>query len=91
MTELEALKKNYPTAFYESGEIWLEGQDEKPFVNEKDTIALLNDHYDGSEMVVWSGYGDSNNPENETKVTVEGHVYIQEVLGGNYEQAFNEV
>lgn len=91
MTELEQLKKSYPTAFYESGCIWLEGQDEKPFVDEKSTTELINEHYDNSEITVWSGVGDPNDPQNETRIEVEGYIYIQEVLNNNHEQAFNEV
>lgn len=90
MTELEQLKKKYPTAFCESGCIWLEGQDDKPFVDEKSTTALINEHWDNSEITVWSGIGDPNDPQNETKIEVEGHIYIQEVLGGNYEEGFNQ-
>mgnify|MGYP003528197103 CR=1 FL=1 len=90
MTELEKLKQSYPTAFYQDGEIWLEGQDDKPFVNEQDTKAIINEHYDGYEITQWSGKGDSRDPREEVGLEVDGYVYIQEVLAGDYEKAFKE-
>ena len=91
MTELEQLKKSYPTAFYEDGCIWLDGQDDKPFVDEKSTTELINEHYSGNTISAWGGKGDSRDPQEEIDIEVEGHIYIQEVLGGSYENAFKYI
>lgn len=88
MTELERLKKSYPTAFYENGAIWLKGQDDKPFVNEEDTKALIEEHWDGSELILPHPSGD---PTKEEFITVYGFQYIFEKFGGNYKVAFDNV
>lgn len=88
MTELEKLKQSYPTAFYQDGEIWLEGQDDKPFVNEQDTKALIEENYDGLELVLPHPSGD---PTKEEHVSVYGFQYIFEKFNGNYKLAFDAV
>lgn len=88
MTELEALKKKYPDLEYENGCLWLKGQDDKPFVNEEDTKSLIEEHWDGSELVLPHSSGD---PTKEEFITVYGFQYIFEKFNGNYKLAFDAV
>lgn len=86
MTELEALKKAYPTLQYEDGQLFFPEQ-EKPFVNKEDTKALITEHYDGREITYPHPSG---NPELETFVEVEGWQYVYEKFNNDFEKAFNE-
>lgn len=88
MTELEQLKKSYPTAFYQDRCIWLEGQNDKPFVDQQSTRELIEEHWDGHELVLPHPSGD---PTKEEHITVYGFQYIFEKFGGDYEVAFKNV
>lgn len=87
MTELETLKKKYPTLQYEDGQLFFPEQ-EKPFVNEEDTKGLLLEHYDNRELTFPHPSGD---PTRETFVEVEGWQYIYEKYNNDFEKAFNDV